>query len=80
MNKLNWNQMSELGLIIRINQEILHPLGLALYRTPDDGNSPGVLIADDGFWEYSENKSHKIFSDDEVRAKYLEFIDNSIDT
>ena len=70
--------MSELGLIIRINQEILHPLGLAMERT-SDGNSPGVLIADDGFWEYSEDKSHKIFSDDEVRAKYLEFIDNSID-
>jgi hypothetical protein len=24
---INWNQLAELGLMARINQEILHPLG-----------------------------------------------------
>lgn len=50
---LDWNDMSELGLIVRINTEILHPLGLALSRNPATGASEAVLIAPDGKWEYS---------------------------
>jgi hypothetical protein len=50
---LNWNDMSELGLIVRINNEILHPLGLSLSRNPGTGASEAVLIAPDGKWEYS---------------------------
>ncbi|HGK7310691.1 TPA: hypothetical protein ACJ51G_000661 [Aeromonas hydrophila subsp. hydrophila] len=34
MKCINWNQASELGLIVRINREILHPLGLSMSRDP----------------------------------------------
>lgn len=27
---INWTQLSELGLVRKINEEILHPLGLAI--------------------------------------------------
>lgn len=52
---LSWNDMSKLGLIVRINTEILHPLGLALSRDPMTGYSEAVLIAPDGKWEYSQD-------------------------
>lgn len=39
MKSINWNQMSELGLIYKINKDILHPLGLAISRNPDNGFS-----------------------------------------
>lgn len=50
---LDWNQMSALGLIVRINAEILHPLGLAIFRVPASGISAGAMIAPDGKWEYA---------------------------
>lgn len=34
MKCINWNQASELGLVVRINREILHPLGLSMSRDP----------------------------------------------
>ncbi|WP_200864667.1 DUF7415 domain-containing protein [Pantoea sp. AS-PWVM4] len=51
---MDWNQLSSLGLIIRINREILHPLGLALFRDDEKGISEGALIAPDREWHYSE--------------------------
>ena len=50
---LDWNQLSALGLLIRINAEILHPLGLAIFRDPAFGSSPGAMISPDGTWEYA---------------------------
>lgn len=50
---LDWNQLSALGLIVRINAEILHPLGLAIFRDTASGISAGVMIAPDGKWEYT---------------------------
>ncbi|WP_224227267.1 MazG-like family protein [Klebsiella michiganensis] len=50
---LDWNQLSALGLIVRINAEILHPLGLAIFRDPASGISEGAMIASDGKWEYA---------------------------
>ncbi|RQM37289.1 hypothetical protein EB241_16305 [Erwinia psidii] len=47
---LDWNELSRLGLIRRINTEVLHPVGLALFRDPESGHSPGVLISPDGTW------------------------------
>lgn len=50
---LDWNELSALGLIVRINAEILHPLGLAIFRNPASGTSAGAMIAPDGKWEYA---------------------------
>lgn len=54
MTRIDWNEAGRQGLIERINTEILHPLGLAMFRTPEDGASPGLLIAEDGRWEYAQ--------------------------
>lgn len=69
MKKLNWNQISELGLIERINKEILHPLGLAMYREVETGESPGAYVADDGLFKYADDFRLKNFIDDQVREK-----------
>lgn len=53
MKRIDWNEASRQGLVERINTEILHPLGLAMFRTAEDGVSPGLLIAEDGKWEYA---------------------------
>ncbi|MEC4728860.1 hypothetical protein HWQ46_25425 [Shewanella sp. D64] len=72
MKKINWNVMSELGLVEKINREILHPLGLAVAYCPHTGFSESILIADDGIWEYGNIKS-VIVSDEEIRT-FLEEI------
>ena len=66
---LDWNDMSKLGLIERINTEILHPLGLAMSRNVETGVSEEILISEDGLWEYAPNRKSTIISDDEVKAK-----------
>ena len=63
---IDWNEISELGLLQKINREIMHPLGLAIYRDPSSSTSGGALIADDGVWEYSPEITNKILDDDEV--------------
>lgn len=75
MKSIDWNKMSELGLIYRINKEILHPLGLAVSRTVETGLSEKILIADDGVWEYNLNMIVKTLTDDEIKLKLKEFID-----
>lgn len=67
LKSINWNAVSELGLMERINREILHPLGLAMTRNPETGFSEGVLISDDGKFEYHSEMPSKVLSDDEVR-------------
>lgn len=70
MKEINWNNASELGLIQRINKEILHPLGLAMTRDPVDGSSKSLLVADDGIWEYAPDVTMKpILSNQEVQDK-----------
>lgn len=54
MRYVDFNTLSEMGLVWRINREILHPLGLALSRDVETGSSPGALIADDGVWHFDE--------------------------
>ncbi|WP_162207190.1 DUF7415 domain-containing protein [Shewanella sp. SE1] len=68
MRVINWNQMSELGLIERINRELLHPLGLAVSRNPETGISDHVFVADDGVWTYASTIKPKSLSDDEIRV------------
>lgn len=51
---INWNEMSSRGLVFRINNEILHPLGLALSYNPDTGASECVYVSPDGGFQYSD--------------------------
>ncbi len=70
MKEINWNDASELGLIQRINKEILHPLGLAMTRDPPTGFSKSLLVADDGIWEYATDVNLKpILTNQEVQDK-----------
>lgn len=58
--KIDWNEISKRGLLERINREIMHPIGLAVYREVETGNSGGALVAPDGVWEYAdEPKNNK---------------------
>lgn len=68
MKTIDWNKASELGLVEKINREVLHPLGLAMTRNPETGASESILIADDGVWEYSPEMKSTIKTDEEVKA------------
>ena len=68
-NFINFNEMSNYGLIWKINKEILHPLGLALARN-EDGTSNGCLVAPDGIWEYTEESNKRNIE------KYNKFIES----
>lgn len=52
---IDWNEISRRGLLVRINREIMHPLGLAVCRNPETGSSPGAVVSDDGPWVYPED-------------------------
>lgn len=56
---LTYNELSALGLVYKINKEVLHPLGLALHYNVDDGVSEGVYISPDRVYEYSEETSRE---------------------
>lgn len=72
MKKIDWNEASELGLIERINRQVLHPLGLAMTRTPAIGASESLLVADDGVFEYAESFESSIISESQIRARLEE--------
>lgn len=57
--RIDWNEASKRGLIERINTEVLHPIGLAMFREVETGLSPGLLISEDGAWEYAKGTSTK---------------------
>ena len=78
MKKIDWNQASELGLVERINAEVLHPLGLAMARNLDDGTSPCVLVADDRVFEYDNGYTRKpVITKDELHSQINDMLDNS---
>lgn len=52
--RIDWNEISRRGLLERINREIMHPLGLAVCRVVETGQSPGALVSDDGPFCYPE--------------------------
>jgi len=66
LKSINWTQISELGLLERINKEIMHPLGLAVFRSTD-GNSGGALVSDDGVFQYAEGMQLKNFDSEKVK-------------
>ncbi|WP_130908904.1 DUF7415 domain-containing protein, partial [Pseudomonas antarctica] len=53
MKVIDWNEISRLGLHERINREIMHPLGLAIFRTVETGASPGAYVSADGPFVYA---------------------------
>ena len=55
LETIDWNEISRRGLLVRINQEIMHPLGLAICRDPETGISPGAVVSDDGAWFYLDH-------------------------
>lgn len=52
---IDWNEISDRGLLVRINREIMHPLGLAVARDPATGRSPGAVVSDEGPFVYAED-------------------------
>ena len=52
---IDWNDISDRGLLVRINREIMHPLGLAVARDPATGKSPGAVVSDDGPFIFAED-------------------------
>ncbi|HHO0782421.1 TPA: hypothetical protein ACRUFK_004013 [Aeromonas hydrophila] len=54
MKYINWDQASKLGLIVRINRETLHPLGLAMIHNQENGASEMLMVSTDGIWEYAQ--------------------------
>ncbi|MBC0244044.1 RNA-binding protein, partial [Escherichia coli] len=53
---VNWKELSERGLVFRINHEIMHQLGLAVMYEPETGMSGGAMVATDGIWNYSDEQ------------------------
>jgi hypothetical protein len=76
---INWNQLAELGLMARINQEILHPLGLAVSRNPETGRSDHIFVSDDGVYEYSVGTKSQIpkLTNEQIEEKLLAMIGGS---
>lgn len=66
MKMLNWNELAELGLLERINREIFHPLGIAVYRVDETGLSGGALVSDDGEFKFPDDMISKVKSNAEV--------------
>lgn len=52
---IDWTEISKRGLLERINREIMHPLGLAVYRCVETGVSGGALVSPDGVWTYEDD-------------------------
>lgn len=54
---IDWNEIADRGLLYRINNEIMHPLGLAIMRDLDTGESRGALVSPDGKWEFEAKQN-----------------------
>jgi len=67
MNKINWNQLSELGLLEEINRKVLHKHGIAATRNPDNGASDFLIVADDRVFEYSQDIESTLKTDKEIQ-------------
>lgn len=57
---VDWNNITEQGLLRRINKDIMHPLGLAIVRDVETGKSPGAIILSEGRWEPSEDVAIRV--------------------
>lgn len=55
---LNWNDMSGMGLLYAINKLVLHPIGLAIARDEETGDSV-IIKAKDGVFEYGRGADER---------------------
>lgn len=63
---LSFNRMSQLGILYKINKEVLHPLGIALTRDQDLNCSFGCIVANDGIFNFdkeAEDRNDTLFKD-----------------
>lgn len=79
MARLDWNDMSELGLIQLINDALLHPLGLAISRNPKTGFSEFIVVADDGYFTYFPEIEPVTIDKEQITAKIAELLKNKHD-
>lgn len=49
---IDWVDAKEIGLLMRINQEFLFPMGLAIAVDINTRESPVILVSPDGVYEY----------------------------
>lgn len=52
IEKIDWEELSRRGLVRRINVEILHPIGLAVFWDTETKISDGAFISPDGEFCY----------------------------
>lgn len=50
---VDWNVLRDAGLLARINKEILHPMGLAVFYDPVIGVSGGAIVSASGTFVHS---------------------------
>lgn len=76
LQEIDWTEISKRGLLMRINREIMHPLGLAVFRD-DTGISEGAFVSPDGKWVYAEDEENLEPSSKEMSISVaLDFADN----
>lgn len=79
MKYVDWNVLAKLGLVKRINNEILHPLGLSVSYNPETGISEYILIDEEDWnWEYSNVKINQLPKEEikQVILKNMKDFDN----
>ena len=71
---IDWTEISKRGLLERINREIMHPLGLAVYRCVETGVSGGALVSPDGVWTYEgdSDKAQQVDRSPEMQGKQVD--------
>lgn len=65
---LTFREASELGLIQKLNREVLHPMGLALCWNPETNLSEGFLVSEEGEWKYDDSVVVKPFDPKALEA------------
>jgi hypothetical protein len=73
MKSINWNELSQLGLVELINRETLHPLGLAITIDPETGISKKIIVSPDGGFHYKHIKP-ELLSDDVITKRLNEIL------
>ncbi|MCF2826905.1 MULTISPECIES: DUF7415 domain-containing protein [unclassified Pseudoalteromonas] len=76
MKKIDWNEISELGLLVEINEKIMHPLGLAIVRCNETGTSEGAFVSTNGPFTYNHDRIELPKFDESTVKEYLQNLNN----